>query len=717
MSASPDIPRIPSGVKPTPFLPAERWRAIRPLFDEAMDLSGAARTAFVEGAFPGDDSLRSELRDLVASYDADGGLLDSSAPLGELLSDLDEEDPTAGREGAFAAVPAGATLGPYRLVREIGSGGMGTVYLAERNDGAFVREVAVKLLRPGLEGQESDRRFRQERQILARLEHPGIARLLDGGTAPDGRPYLVMEFVEGQPCDDYCEERRLGVTDRLKLFLQVTDAVQFAHQKLIVHRDLKPTNILVTKGGRAKLLDFGIAKLLEDSEDGTLTHVGRQVLTLSHGSPEQVRGDPVSTASDVYSLGVLLYELLAGKSPYVPAGGSRAALERAVLEGEPIPPSACREKLHLTGQQAPAAELAGDLDAIVLKALRKTPAERYPSVEAFAQDVKLYLEGWPVDARRGNVRYRAAKFARRHAGKLAVAGLVVAVSAAGVLLHERRLARERNVAQREAEKAFVLTDFAFSMIEGASAGHEGGKPLWLPAAELQARVYLRVDPEVGAAMLRDVARLQMARKELEAAGRLLEEVRVAQGGIQGLSTFESAETLRTLGKLASLRGKPEEAAKEYDRALLLFRETLPQEGGRAVHTIIDLGNAFLTLNRLDSAAEAYRKAIKLMGTNDADPQWGRARNNLGIVFLRRRDWAEAARLMGEALPNVERSLDESNSELGDVLVTYAQTLDHLGDRVRARALAERGLAVYRRTLAPGDPRIAEAEDLLATTGR
>ena len=256
-----------------------------------------------------------------------------------------------------------------------------------------------------------------------------------------------MELVAGQPCTEYCDERQLVVADRVKL------------------------------------LDFGIAKLLaDDPADLGLTSAGRRVLTLSYSSPEQIRGEPVTTASDVYSLGVLLYELLAGRSPYGTAGGSRATLERAVLEVEPSPPSAGRE-------------LSRDLDAIVLKALRKEPSERYPSVEAFAQDVRSYLEGRPVTARRGTLRYRTARFVRRHAVSLAAAGIVVGLFALAGVLHARRLARERSVAQREAEKAFLLTDFAFSMVEGASGGLEGRVPAWLPTAERQARAYLRVDLE------------------------------------------------------------------------------------------------------------------------------------------------------------------------------------------------------------------------------
>lgn len=684
---------------PVPLSP-ERWQSVRARFDEAMELPEADRNAFVAAAFPGDDDLRAELAALVAADTADGGLLDARSPVDALLPDLADVEGASAPPSPPGRDHSGSTLGPYRLVREIGAGGMGTVYLAERIDGEFVRQVAIKLLRPGPDGRESERRFRQERQILARLDHPAIARLLDGGTGPDGTPYLVMELVAGEPCTVYCDERLLGVSDRLRLFLEVASAVQYAHSQLVVHRDLKPSNILVTREGRVKLLDFGIARLLEDDPAGFgLTAAGRQVLTLRYASPEQVLGEPVTTASDVYSLGILLYELLAGRSPYGSAGGSRGTLERAVLECEPAPPSSGRSHSR-------------DLDAIVLKALRKEPSERYPSVEAFARDVGNYLGGRPVTARRGTLRYRAARFTSRHSGPLAAAAVVVGLFSVVGVLHTQRLARERSVARREAEKAFLLTDFAFSMVEGASRGREVNVPAWLPAAERQARAWLRVDPEVGAALLRDVARLRLARRELADAERLLDEVQVAQGGIRGLGLLETAETLRTRGKLAQLKGRPEEAAREYERAFRLFRETLPAEGGRAVQTIIDLGNAFLGLGRLEPAADAYRRAIEVMGPRDVDPQWGRARNNLGVVAMRRGDWAEAARLMGEALPNVERSLDESDPELGDVLVTYAQALEQTGDRVRALALAERGLALYERTLPPGDPRTVEARELM-----
>lgn len=675
---------------------AERWRAVRAAFDAAMELPVGERGRFVARAFPEDDRLRGKLAALVAADAGNGGLLDAAAPLVELLPGL---DPEPGRDDT-----TGSNLGPYRLLREIGRGGMGTVYLAERSDGAFVREVAVKVLRPGLDCGEAASRFLRERQILARLDHPGIARLLDGGTSPDGRPYLVMELVEGRPVTEHCDALALPVAGRITLFLAIADAVACAHRSLVVHRDLKPSNILVTAEGRVKLLDFGIAKLLEpEGDEGSVTSAGRPLLTLSHASPEQVRGEPVTTASDVYSLGVLLYELLAGCGPYGSARGSRATLERAVLATEPLAPSACRP-------------LARDLDAIVLTALRKRPSERYPSVEAFAADLRRYLEGWPVRARRASLLDRAGKLVKRRAAPLAAGGLAVLLLVLAVLLHTERLKSERRLARREAEKAFVRTDLAFGMADSVLRGGAAGDEA-LEWAERQARALLRVDPEAGAALLRDVARHRMARRDLDGAARLLADVKAAQANVAQLVPLEAAETCRVLGKLSHLRGALDEAAREYERALGLFREGLSDGGARSVHTVIDLGNAFLELDRLDRAAEAYETAIALLGPDDSSDQWGRARNNLGVVAMRRGDFARAARLMTEALPNAERSLDAHDPELGDVFVTTAQALAKAGERARVRELAARGLAIYERSLPSSDPRIAEARGLASGSSR
>jgi serine/threonine protein kinase/tetratricopeptide (TPR) repeat protein len=357
----------------------------------------------------------------------------------------------------------GGRLGPYRLIREIGQGGMGTVYLGVRDDDAFQKRVAIKVLKRGMDTESIVRRFRHERQILASLEHPFIASLLDGGSTPDGRPYFAMEYVEGQPIVAYCDRKGLDTAARLGLFRDVCSAVQYAHQNLIVHRDIKPANVLVMAEGTPKLLDFGIAKLLNPELAGqTLapTAPGLQLMTPEYASPEQVRGEPVTTASDVYSLGVLLYELLAGRLPYRLTSRAPADIVRIVCEAEPVPPSTAITSLdpHPAGDALPAGDarhdsepasrtnrrltvdvdrlrrqLAGDLDTIVLKALSKEPPRRYASVDQFSEDVRRHLEGLPVIARKDTWGYRATKFVRRNRVVVAAVAATFAALVAGVV--------------------------------------------------------------------------------------------------------------------------------------------------------------------------------------------------------------------------------------------------------------------------------------------
>lgn len=407
--------------------PAE-WSEVKRIFQEALDLPPASRPAFVAGAAAGNEELRREVESLLASEETSEDFLSDGAA-GYVPGALDEiEDNNVGRR-----------IGPYQILREIGSGGMGAVYLAERVD-EFRRQVALKLMRPGMDSRAVVSRFRHERQILAGLDHPNIAKLLDGGATDDGRPYFVMEYVEGLPVDSWCAKHAASIADRLRLFLQICAAVQYAHQNLVVHRDLKPGNILVTLEGSPKLLDFGIAKLLrreETQETAGLTQMGVRLMTPEYASPEQVRGLPVTTATDVYSLGVILYELLTGKPPYTFETGSAMDVERTVSTREAAPPSAV----------APAEvgrRLAGDLDVIVLKALEKEPQRRYGSAEQFASDIQRHLDGIPILARPQTWGYRAGRFVRRNRVPVVAASVVVLSLAAGVVVStwEAHIARQ-----------------------------------------------------------------------------------------------------------------------------------------------------------------------------------------------------------------------------------------------------------------------------------
>ncbi len=414
----------------------ERWRQVKSVLAEAWETEAGERSRFLDQACAGDTQLRGEVELLMAAGEEAGASYFDEPPVADWAEEALAED-----AGAWIGRRAGA----YQIVERIGAGGMGEVYRAYRADDQYQKQVAVKLLRAGHSPSFLLARFKQERQVLASLDHPNIARLLDGGATPDGVPYFVMELIEGEPIVAYAERRNLSLFERLKLFLQVCSAVQYAHQRLIIHRDLKPANILVTADGVSKLLDFGIAKILVPAEVpgavGTTLAVYRP-LTPEYASPEQIKGEAITTASDIYSLGVLLYELLAGCSPYILTARTPHEIARVVCETEPRPPS-----VALTSQKkpVPAKSLRGDLDNIIMMALEKEPQRRYRSVEQLADDIQRHLKGLPVAARGDTLTYRSGKFLRRHKTAVAAAALIVVSLATGlgIALREARVARQQ----------------------------------------------------------------------------------------------------------------------------------------------------------------------------------------------------------------------------------------------------------------------------------
>ncbi|MBL8520815.1 MAG: serine/threonine protein kinase [Betaproteobacteria bacterium] len=461
------------------------WKRLSELLDQALALPRADRAAWLDALPPDDAPLQERLRAMLAqSHDLTDPFM--RTPVG--LKTLDAA------AGGFAAKKTGDTIGPYRLIRELGAGGMGAVWLAEREDGTLHRRVALKL--PHLAWEEAlTQRMMVERDILATLEHPHIARLYDAGMTGDGGPYLALEYVEGEPINVYCRERQLGLDARLKLFLQVAQALSYAHGKLIVHRDLKPNNILVTADGEVSLLDFGIAKLLTEdtgrASDSALTRMAGRALTLDYASPEQIRRERVTIATDVYSLGVVLFELLTGKRPYKPKRDSAGAIEDAVLEQE----AALASRVAITPF---ARALRGDLDVILAKALKKPIDQRYASMDAFAADVKRYLDGVPVEARPDSAWYRTRKFIGRHrAGVGATAAAVAALGAGlGIALHQAQVARQE--ARRADEvKQFIGTIFKDAVPRTGSGGEVLAKDL-LASAEQRIERELSGNPRVAA---------------------------------------------------------------------------------------------------------------------------------------------------------------------------------------------------------------------------
>ena len=401
----------------------EGWQRVKELFEAALEREGSERGAFIQQACERDATTGAELKRLLAEHEQAGSFLEQRQILGYSALADNSEISAAGdiAPGYSAEDSQGRRVGPYRTLREIGHGGMGTVYLSERADGQYRKRVAIKLVNPHLGTEEILRRFRNERQVLAALDHPHIARLLDGGTTEDGRPYLVMEYVEGMPIHAWCDSRKLGVRDRLRLFRKVCAAVQYAHDKEVIHRDIKPSNILVTTEGSPQLMDFGIAKVLsrELSAVTLETATGSGPMTPEYASPEQIRGEAVGPASDIYSLGVVLYQLLTGQLPYAIQAHELGRLTRIICEQEPVKPSAAatlNTVSELRGESATGLRrlLAGDLDHVVLKALRKEPERRYASVAQFSDDIDRFLQDLPVRARRESLSYRGLKFLKRN---------------------------------------------------------------------------------------------------------------------------------------------------------------------------------------------------------------------------------------------------------------------------------------------------------------
>lgn len=419
------------------------WQRVKSVFNVAVEMAEVDRPAFLGRACAGDASLRSEVESLLASHERAEGFLESAA-VAEAAG-LFEQDLTSQW--------IGRRIGPYLLDAELGRGGMGQVFRARRVDGQYQSEVAIKLMRGDCESQSAHRRFLAERQILATLVHPSIARLLDGGTTTENIPYLVMELVDGVPIDDYCAAKQLSIPARLRLFVAVCEAVGYAHRHLVVHRDLKPSNILVTKEDTVKLLDFGVAKVLDSmspSGGNQPTVTLLRALTVNFASPEQIRGEPVTTSTDIYSLGVLLYQLLTGASPYRSINGPVSVIAREICEQPPPPPStAAAPLISHTGERGWRAQVRGDLDSISMLALQKDPARRYSSVDLLAADVRRYLENRPVVARGNAFGNQVSKFIRRHRFSTAAAVAAALAMVVSVVLIERN---ERSAAVESAQR-------------------------------------------------------------------------------------------------------------------------------------------------------------------------------------------------------------------------------------------------------------------------
>ena len=713
----------------------ERWAQIKELFGSALEQEPGARGAFLRTACGEDAQLRCEIESLLASFDSNQSLATESPPA------IDSN----------TAAIAGQTIGHYRVISQIGSGGMGAVYLAVRADDEYNKRVAIKLVQAGIDTQEMLNRFRHERQILAALDHPNIAKLLDGGTTAQGLPYFVMDYVEGTRIDEYSDKSKLSVRERLKLFRNVCSAVQYVHQNLVVHRDLKPSNILVTAEGVPKLLDFGIAKLMKPelfTNAFDATRIEFRLMTPGYASPEQVRGEPVTTASDVYSLGVILYELLTSLRPYQVKTDSPAEILRAVCDQEPSKPSSAIIRMESLGAREKNAtpesraqmrgtvperlkrQLRGDLDTIVLKALRKEPSRRYVSAEQLSEDLRRHLEGLPVTAHQDSWSYRSRKFVGRHKAGVAAAALILISLVGGVLAttwQAQVARRERTKAQQQFNDVRRLTTSLLFEFHSAIQDLPGSTPArklmvqraleYLNKLAEQARGDASLQRDLAEAYLKVgdvqgnpyIANLGDARGAEQSYNRALQ---ISQALTQGSphdwgARDYLARSYKSLGEVLPVLGRPTEGLADLQRACDSFDAlTVAESDNEEIRE--ELANCYQSLGDLqghsgrsnlgdrDAALVSYRKSLDLYQALLArQPSNDVARRGVAVLRIRTGDLLVRDDLKGAmndyraALPMIQdlAASDPTNAEARRLLATAYQkvgsALEDLGELKQA----------------------------------
>lgn len=710
----------------------DRWKKINELFVAASAEPAERRSAFLAAACGSDTALRDEVESLL-SYDGHAnGFLRSPDPIAShrLFSNSRIDTPAEEQR-----------VGPYQLVSQLGSGGMGTVWLARRADAQFNKQVAIKLIKRGMDTKRILERFRVERQVLAGLEHPNIARMIDGGVTSDGRPYMVMEYVEGLSIDRYCDEKRLTIAARLDLFCRVCAAVQYAHQKLVVHRDLKPGNILVTPGGEVKLLDFGIAKVLAGGETGSsisITLEGPHPMTPRYASPEQVRGEPISTATDIYSLGAVLYELLTGRASCNPTDNSLRAIERAICEQPPSRPSEAVLQ-ETSGDMASARStdarrlrrlLIGDLDTIVLTALNKEPGRRYSSVEQFSGDISRHLAGLPVTARPDTLGYRTRKFIRRNPLPVALAAtvfLLVLGAAIGFAILSRKLAGERNIAMSARAEATEKLQQSNQMSSFLKEILVSANPESVSRSDMMVREALdRAADRIGDSFVdrpeqeawfrgilsRSYAGLGLYEKA-EAHGR--ESLRLYES-LSPARAQEVAQACEQLSSVLRKRGEYAQAAEYAKKSLALQVQLHGDKSPAVANSLMSLAGTLGTTAKPDEAESLMRQALHIYRSQPGTLSGEFASCLMGVaeIHARRGEIEEAMRLNNEAIEVSKKVYGEVHAFTAGALNYLAETQQMAGDLAAAEQSLTRSLEILTKIHDSDHGNVGYAHGQLAT---
>jgi serine/threonine protein kinase/tetratricopeptide (TPR) repeat protein len=712
-----------------PSVDPQRWRALSPYLDDALDRPVEARPAWLADIEAKDAELAADLRALLADHAAaeasgylEGGLSPGLTP-----------------GGTPAAV--GQVVGAYRLLSPLGQGGMGSVWLAERCDGRFEGRAAVKLLNVSLMGRPVEGRFRREGTILARVTHPHIAHLIDAGVTASGQPYLVLELVDGQHIDRACADRALTVEGRLALFLDVLSAVAHAHANLIVHRDIKPSNVLVSTGGQVKLLDFGIAALLSDdahwsggsAATSALTRDAGAALTPEFAAPEQLAEGPITIATDVYALGVLLYVLLTGQHPAREALRSPARLVRAIVEDEPprmsevvdgSPPVDAQSRHAALCRTTPGRlrrTLRGDLDAVVARALAKDPAARYGSAAAMADDVRRYLDHQPLAAGPDTLRYRAIKFLGRHTRGVAAATAMAVVVAGVVAFYATRLAAERDRAQYEATKASKVSEALTGLLMGADpiANRATGETLTvrglIDAGADQAQKGLADQPEAQAEILTVLGRLYRQFGVYDRAEELLGLALRSGEQVYGAEHPRLAQTLTELGVVLTQKGDYVAAADRLERALSMRRRLLGTEHADVAVTLVELARIYQDLGQNDRAEPLQREALgirqRVLGPEDRETAV--SLSGLASVLRLKGDLDGAEAMLRQVLDLNMRTRGAAHPNTGSTWHDLALVAIDRGDHAGAESALRRSIEIQRNGLGDRHPNVAMALNALA----
>lgn len=692
---------------------AERWDRLRSLYEEAQAIAPERRLEFILNTCDDDPALREQLVGLVMASGSGAAFDETATRIGDMTFK------------ATAELPPGHVIGRYTIVRLIGQGGMGSVYLAERSDREFEQRVAIKVVASGVLSSRIMARLRSERQILASLNHPNIARLFDGGATSEGTPFLAMEYVEGKPIDIYCEDRALDIKQRLELFLHVCSAVQYAHTQLVIHRDIKPSNILVTADGTPKLLDFGIAKLLDPNAPGRaddLTRVHERVMSPEHASPEQVRGERVGTASDVYALGVLLYQLLTRRKPYYFGGKNLDEIERVILEEVPPRPSAAvlnvRADEDESANETLAKALQGDLDTIVMKAMHKDAQHRYPTPGALAEDIERFLSSRPISARPDSLGYRVRKYWRRNRLPIAVGAVATFAIVAMTVLYAWRLTTERDIAERERLTATRVSEFMTEVFRVANPSESRGNTVpvreVLDSAVARIERDLREEPAVRVQLLEKMAQAYVGIGLWGRAESLLEDAVAQARASFGPRSLQLADTLTSLAAVQHRNARYSAEREALEEALSIRRAMSDFDDRPAVLALIAWAENEAVRGEVKDAEVTLQQARTLAEPLAAqDPvTMGEVFASYGRIYIDSSRYQEAEQALRQALPLLRGAIRQGSDRHADSALLLASTLVYQGKMGDAIAMLRELLQELEQVFGASHPLLGDAWNLL-----